>query len=148
MTTTQASTIRVCMHPEQATHSLMDPCRTWPCPQMTGQLSGNDSLSFPGGNSSPSFTTKNGKPTSTNGAGSGSGAQPTGIAQSPGFANSRSATRPSCVVTRASCSISETRAIHDVFYHSRSCAGLPSLRFIFPPTASIQYMMLLTSLIY
>ncbi|KAI0280891.1 hypothetical protein BGY98DRAFT_932336 [Russula aff. rugulosa BPL654] len=53
--------------------------RAEPVPSIL-HLSGNGLSLSPGGNSSPSPTAKNGKPMSTNGAGSGSGAQSKGIA--------------------------------------------------------------------
>jgi len=91
---------------------------------MTGQLSGNGAASSPGGNSSPSSTAKNGKPTSTNGAGSGSGAQPTGIAQSP-LSRVCKLQKHNAPLSRRDMGIAQhkrrmsfMRVIRDVFYHS------------------------------
>lgn len=58
MTTTQASAIWACTHPERHTNFPVDPVTK---------------------NSLPFSTAKNGKPTSTNGASSSSGAPPTGM---------------------------------------------------------------------
>jgi hypothetical protein len=89
---------------------------------MTGQLSGNGTSSSPAGNSSSSSTAKNGKPSATNGA--GSGAQPTGIAQSP-LSRVCKLQKRDAVLSRRDMGIAQhkrhmsfMRAIRDVFYHS------------------------------
>jgi len=66
--------------PERHTLSPVDPYRLRNWPAVRERLA--DLSASPGGNSSPSSTAKNGKPTSTNGASTGSGSQPAGIAQS------------------------------------------------------------------
>jgi hypothetical protein len=87
---------------------------------MTGQLSGNGSSSSPAGNSSPSSTAKNGKPTTTN----GSGAQPTGVAQSS-LSRVCKLQKRDAVLSRRDTGIAQhkrhvsfMRAIRDAFYHS------------------------------
>ena len=120
LTTTEVSTLRARTHPERHTFSLR--FRWWT--RVEARLArGYDWLAvrerlvvISRGNSSPSPAAKNGKPTSTNGAGSGPGAQPKGMALSP-LNRVRKHQKRDAGIVQHKRHMSFMRAIRDIFYH-------------------------------